>query len=63
MKVPYWLRSTLSYPSNLWRWPFVLLVRLPLFLICHGCRWIADTIDDHSHSIPALLYKDPHHDQ
>ena len=47
--------SLRCHPSNWWRWPVVILVRLPAFIIIQLGEWL----QDHDHYIPALKWEEP----
>ena len=50
---------SMRYPSNLWRWPVVILIRLPAFVIIQLGEWL----QQHDDSIPAIKWEETHHDQ
>jgi hypothetical protein len=45
---------SLRYPSNLWRWPVAIAIRLPLFFLFTGLRLLADVLEASGDYIPAV---------
>ena len=45
---------SLRYPSNIWRWPIAILIRVPLFLLFIGLRLLANVLEAAGDYIPAV---------
>ena len=48
------LALSMRHPSNMWRWPVVILVRLPAFIIIQLGEWL----EEHDDYLPALKWDD-----